>query len=164
MRHLGNRYTAVWGQQVVVDNRGGAAGIIGTPNNLAVWDKLNDQCIPNLFPSTGAPDWGDVDKHQWTVAGAVVPYNLEARIWVDTIKDKFPNGATVALLETDNDFGKTYDFWLKRFIQGTNIKLVAIKLADIPRHIKLTDITSDNCKLADILSDMLTHIPVMTTI
>src|SRR5205085_308791 len=59
------------------------SGVLGTPNNLAVWDKLNDQCIPHLFPSTGAPDWGDVVNHPWTVAGAVVPYNLEARMWVD---------------------------------------------------------------------------------
>ena len=45
------------------------SGVLGTPNNLAVWDKLNEQCIPHLFPSTGAPDWGDVVNHPWTVAG-----------------------------------------------------------------------------------------------
>ena len=100
------------------------SGVLGTPNNLAVWDKLNDQCIPHLFPSTGAPDWGDVANHPWTVSGAVVPYNLEARMWVDYLKTKYPNGTNVALLIADNDFGKAYDFWFKKFIAGTNIKIV----------------------------------------
>lgn len=106
------------------------SGVLGTPNNLAVWDKLNEQCIPHLFPSTGAPDWGDVVNHPWTVSGAVVPYNLEARMWVDYLKTKFPNGTTVALLETDNDFGKAYDFWFKKFIAGTNIKIVETQKHD----------------------------------
>lgn len=106
------------------------SGILGTPNNLTVWDKLNDQCIPHLFPSTGAPDWGDVAQHPWTVSGAVVPYNLEARIWVDHIREKFPNGATVAMLQTDNEFGKAYDFWFKKYIAGTNIRVVASEKHD----------------------------------
>jgi branched-chain amino acid transport system substrate-binding protein len=106
------------------------SGILGTPNNLAVWDKINEQCIPHLFPSTGAPDWGDVANHPWTVAGAVVPYNLEARIWVDYLKTKYPNGTTVALLEADNDFGKAYDFWFKKFIAGTSIKIVETQKHD----------------------------------
>jgi ABC-type branched-subunit amino acid transport system substrate-binding protein len=105
------------------------SGVLGTPNNLAVWDKLNEQCIPHLFPSTGAPDWGDVVNHPWTVSGAVVPYNLEARMWVDYLKTRFPNGTTVAILEADNDFGKSYDFWFKKFIAGTNIKI-----ADTQKH------------------------------
>lgn len=106
------------------------SGILGTPNNLAVWDKLGDLCIPNLFPSTGAPDWGDVNGHPWTVSGAVVPYNLEARLWVDYIKDKYPSGTNVALLIADNEFGKAYEFWFKKFIQGTNIKIVASEKHD----------------------------------
>jgi ABC-type branched-subunit amino acid transport system substrate-binding protein len=106
------------------------SGVLGTPNNLAVWDKLNEQCIPHLFPSTGAPDWGDVVNHPWTVSGAVVPYNLEARMWVDHLKTRFPNGTTVALLIADNDFGKSYDFWFKKFIEGTNIRIVETQKHD----------------------------------
>jgi len=100
------------------------SGVLGTPNNLAVWDKLNEQCVPHLFPSTGAPDWGDVAGHPWTVSGAVVPYNLEARMWVDYLKTKYPSGTTVAILEADNDFSKAYEFWFKKFIAGTTIKIV----------------------------------------
>ena len=32
------------------------SGILGTAQNLAVRETLNDKCIPQLFPSTGSPD------------------------------------------------------------------------------------------------------------
>ena len=32
--------------------------IIGTPNNLAVWDTLNDECMPQLLNGTGHPQLG----------------------------------------------------------------------------------------------------------
>ena len=34
------------------------AGIIGSPNNLAVRDTLNEECIPQLLALTGSPAWG----------------------------------------------------------------------------------------------------------
>ena len=34
--------------------------VLGTPNNLAVWDTTNDECMPQLFNATGAAQWGDV--------------------------------------------------------------------------------------------------------
>ena len=40
----------------------GALTIIGTPNNLAVWDVLNDECMPQLLNGTGAPAVGR--RHQ----------------------------------------------------------------------------------------------------
>src|SRR3954453_6915350 len=33
---------------------------LGTPNNLAVWDSTNKECMPQLLNGTGAPQWGDV--------------------------------------------------------------------------------------------------------
>ena len=75
-----------------------SSGILGTPQNLAVRDTLNEECVPHLFPSTGAPDWGDAENHPWTVGGAVIPYNVEASIWAEYLKTKYPNGTTVALL------------------------------------------------------------------
>ena len=34
------------------------SGIIGSPNNLAVRDTLNEECIPQLAALTGSPAWG----------------------------------------------------------------------------------------------------------
>ena len=42
------------------------AGIIGTRNNLAVRDTLNEECIPQLNCSTGDPACGEVADYPWT--------------------------------------------------------------------------------------------------
>ena len=47
---------------------------LGTPNNLAIWDFLNQQKVPQLFVATGASDWGK--RHQ----GAPVHDRLAAEL------------------------------------------------------------------------------------
>ena len=32
--------------------------VIGTANNLAIWDNLEEECVPNLFAGTGAAPVG----------------------------------------------------------------------------------------------------------
>jgi branched-chain amino acid transport system substrate-binding protein len=80
--------------------------IIGTPNNLAVRDTLNQECIPQLLALTGSPAWGDVANYPWTT-GALVPYDVEASIYATKIKELKP-GAKVALFSVNNEFGKAY--------------------------------------------------------
>jgi ABC-type branched-subunit amino acid transport system substrate-binding protein len=117
-------------QQLIGQGTFAFSGILGTPNNLAVRDVLNDSCIPQLFPSTGAPDWGEVQDYPWTVGGAVIPYNDEARMWADYLKKSFPNGAKVVALEMDNEFGKDYEDWFRNYIAGSNIQLVKVEKHD----------------------------------
>ena len=33
-------------------------GVLGTANNLAVWDKVNDECMPQLFNAHRRPELG----------------------------------------------------------------------------------------------------------
>ena len=54
------------------------SGIIGSPNNLAIQADMNAQCIPQLWASTGAPDWGNIEEYPWTT-GLLVPYAIESR-------------------------------------------------------------------------------------
>ena len=82
------------------------AGIIGTPNNLAVRDTLNEECIPQLLNLTGSPAWGDVANHPWTT-GALVPYDVEASIYATKLNELKPK-AKVALFYINNEFGKAY--------------------------------------------------------
>ena len=35
--------------------------MVGTKNNLAIRDFVNQQCVPNLFAATGSPAWGNHD-------------------------------------------------------------------------------------------------------
>lgn len=106
------------------------AGILGTPQNLAVRDTLNDECVPHLFPSTGAPEWGDAENYPWTVGGTVIPYNVETRAWADYLKETFPDGAEVVALQMDNEFGEAYEEWLRHYLEGSNIELTTIEKHD----------------------------------
>ena len=81
--------------------------ILGTANNLAVWDVLNDECMPQLVIGSGAAQWGDVENHPWST-GLQLDYYSEAVLWAEWIKQEFPDGATVAAVTFNNDFGKSY--------------------------------------------------------
>jgi ABC-type branched-subunit amino acid transport system substrate-binding protein len=83
------------------------AGIIGTENNLAVRDTLNEECVPLLMNLTGAVEWAEVADYPWTT-GALVPYDIEAQVYAAQIAEQFPDGATVALFNVNSDFGQTY--------------------------------------------------------
>ncbi len=97
--------------------------IIGTPQNLGVWDDLNQECMPQLLTASGAPQWGDVENHPWTT-GAQLDYFTEAGLWAQWLKTKFPNGVKVAAITFNSDFGKSYSKGFKSAIKGTNITLV----------------------------------------
>lgn len=80
---------------------------IGTANNLAVRDLLNEECYPQLFVNSGAPVWGDVENYPWTI-GALAPYNTETAIYVANMQQEFPDGATAALFHVNSEFGLSY--------------------------------------------------------
>jgi branched-chain amino acid transport system substrate-binding protein len=90
--------------------------IIGTPNNLAVWDNINAECMPQLLNGTGAAQWGDVENHPWTT-GMQIDYFTEAALWVEWLKNEFPDGAKIAALTFNNDFGKSYSAGLKHALE-----------------------------------------------
>lgn len=127
------------------------SGILGTANNIAVRDVLNDKCIPHLYPATGAAEWGDVDNYPWTVAGAVLPYNVEAKIWAEYLKKTYPNGANVVALEMNNSFGSDYETWFKKFIEGSNIKLTKVEKHDP----LVADVTNQVTTLAATKADVI---------
>jgi branched-chain amino acid transport system substrate-binding protein len=81
--------------------------IIGTPNNAAVRPVLDEACVPQLYNSTGFPDWGDPANWPWTIGG-IFNYATETAIWCQAIVDEFGEGATVAALYANSDFGQSY--------------------------------------------------------
>jgi branched-chain amino acid transport system substrate-binding protein len=82
------------------------AGIIGTANNLAVRDTINEECIPHLSLLTGDPRWGEVEDYPWTT-GVLTPYDIESRGYVESIMTTFPD-STVGLFYVNNEFGNIY--------------------------------------------------------
>ncbi|MCP3855055.1 MAG: ABC transporter substrate-binding protein, partial [Actinomycetia bacterium] len=59
---------------------------LGSPNTLAVYNTLNDNCIPQPFVQTGHPAWGDPVNHPWT-NGLQLNYATEAILWGAWIKE-----------------------------------------------------------------------------
>ena len=81
--------------------------IIGTANNVAARPITDEACVPQLFNSTGFPLWGDPANFPWTI-GNILNYETETSIWCTDMNERFPDGATVAALIQNNDFGNTY--------------------------------------------------------
>ena len=99
--------------------------MLGTPNNLGIWDDTNRECMPQLLNATGAPQWGDVENHPWTTGAPALNYFSEAGLWAEWLKQKFPDGVKVVSITFNNDFGRAYLKGFKHFIEGSNIQLVA---------------------------------------
>src|SRR5215203_5931893 len=72
------------------------AGMIGTPNNLAVRDTLNEECVPHLEAASGDPAFGEVADYPWTM-GSNLPYDREWKMYAEDVAREFPDGATAAL-------------------------------------------------------------------
>jgi branched-chain amino acid transport system substrate-binding protein len=98
------------------------AGVIGSPNNLAIQEDLNAQCIPQLTASTGAPNWGNVEEFPWTT-GLLVPYAIESQLWAE---EAAADGATTAgLFYVNNEFGQAYAEAFEEAAAENGIEIVA---------------------------------------
>ncbi len=102
---------------------------IGTPNNLAIRPVTDEACVPQLFNSTGFPLWGDPANWPWTI-GNILNYETETQFWCQNIVDELGEGATVAALIMNNDFGKTYEGALNDCEANGQIELVEVQLHD----------------------------------
>jgi branched-chain amino acid transport system substrate-binding protein len=97
---------------------------LGTANNLAIWDYVNQQKVPHLYVATGASDWGkDVAKHPYTI-GWQPDYVTEATAYADYVKKNKPN-AKVAILYQNDSFGKDLMSGFEKGIEGSQVKIVA---------------------------------------
>jgi ABC-type branched-subunit amino acid transport system substrate-binding protein len=99
------------------------SGIIGSPNNTAVRDTLNEECIPQLNALTGAPKWGEVADYPWTT-GILVPYTVESKVYAKQIAEQYPNGAKVALFYVNSEFGQVYADAFKELAPQYNLEIV----------------------------------------
>ncbi len=99
------------------------SGIIGSPNNAAVRDTLNEECIPQLNALTGSPAWGDVENYPWTT-GILVPYTVESKVYAKQLAELYPDGAKVALFYVNNEFGQVYADAFKELAPDYNLEIV----------------------------------------
>jgi branched-chain amino acid transport system substrate-binding protein len=97
--------------------------VVGTKNNLAIRDYLGEQCVPNLFAASGAPQWGNHD-YPWLIGTELVPSPDEMQALVTYLKANKPK-ATIAILRANDDFGAAYSETLKSLVKGTDLTIKA---------------------------------------
>jgi branched-chain amino acid transport system substrate-binding protein len=100
----------------------GLFNVVGTKNNLAIRDFVNQRCVPNLFAATGSPAWGN-PKYPWLIGSELVPYPLEAKAFFDYLQKTNPD-AKVAILRASDDFGRAYSETFRSLIKGSKITVV----------------------------------------
>jgi branched-chain amino acid transport system substrate-binding protein len=97
---------------------------LGTPNNVAIWDFVNEQEVPHLYVATGASAWGaDIESHPWTT-GWQPDYVTESQVYADYLEKEKPQ-AKVAVLYQNDAFGEDLLNGFKEAIDGTDVEIVA---------------------------------------
>ena len=126
---------------------------LGTPNNVAIWDYVNEQKVPHLYVATGASLWGaNVEAHPWTI-GWQPDYVSEAKAYADYLDKKNPD-AKVAVLYQNDAFGKDLLGGFEKAIKGTDIEIVA----DESYEVTDPTVASQMAKLADSDADTFLNI------
>ena len=96
---------------------------LGTNQNLAIRDFVNQIGIPQLFVASGASTWGtDYKKYPWTV-GYIPSYLTEASVYGHYILKLRPK-ARIAVLFQDDAYGHDLVNGLKRGLTGGKAKIV----------------------------------------
>lgn len=104
-------------------------GVIGTPTNLAVWDYLNQQKVPQLFVGSAETKLSSDPNHPLTMA--VLPaFTTEAAIMTADVLKNNPH-PKVAILYQNDDFGHGILSAFERAFSGTAVELVGKQSYDV---------------------------------
>src|SRR5438270_5253492 len=78
---------------------------LGTNNNIAIRQFLNQQGVPQLFVASGATTFGrDAKQYPWTI-GYIPSYRGEAKVYARYLLKTKPK-AKIAVLYQDDEYGK----------------------------------------------------------
>lgn len=117
-------------------------GSLGTAPNLAVRPYLNAGKVPQMLVATGASTWGrDWKQYPWTT-GWQPDYELEAKIYGQTIAHNAGN-QKIAVLYQNDDYGNDY---LRGLRAGLGAKAANIAGAEA-YDVTATDVKSEVAKL-----------------
>ncbi len=115
---------------------------LGTEQNLAVRDYLNEKKVPQLFVASGATTWGrDYARYPYTI-GFQPTYEAEGWVYGKYLARTAP-GARIAVLFQNDDYGKDLLGGLRRGLQRSKVKVVAAQ----PYEVTAPDVQSQVAKL-----------------
>jgi branched-chain amino acid transport system substrate-binding protein len=98
---------------------------LGTNNNLAVRDFLNQSGVPHLFVASGANTWGaEYKKYPWTI-GFIPSYILEGQVYGRYIVKSFPT-LKLGVLYQDDAYGKDLVTGLKKGLGAKAKQIVSL--------------------------------------
>lgn len=101
-------------QLVIEDEIFAMVGGLGTPTHGGVIDYLNDEGVPDIFPSSGALAWNNTDEHPLTY-GWQTDYTKEAKIQGEYITENF-SGQNVGYLYQNDDIGDDSQAGLDQYL------------------------------------------------
>jgi branched-chain amino acid transport system substrate-binding protein len=91
-------------QLVQQDNVFALFNTLGTNQNLAIRDFVNQLGVPQLFVASGANTWGaDYKKYPWTI-GYIPSYVLEGEVYAHYVIKNIPK-ARIGVIYQDDDYG-----------------------------------------------------------
>jgi branched-chain amino acid transport system substrate-binding protein len=136
---------------------------LGTANNIATWDYLNQAKVPQVYVATGSSAWGaDVAKHPWTI-GWQPDYVSEARVYASYLKDTKPN-AKVAVLYQNDAFGKDLLDGFKSAIEGSGVQVIAAESYEVTDPTVDPQVSKLATSKADVFLDITTPKPAAQAI
>ena len=98
---------------------------LGTNNNLAVRDFLNQSGVPHVFVASGANTWGaDYKKYPWTI-GFIPSYVLEGVVYGRYIVKSYPT-LKLGVLYQDDAYGKDMVAGLKKGLGAKQKQIVSL--------------------------------------
>jgi branched-chain amino acid transport system substrate-binding protein len=96
---------------------------LGTAAHSAVWERLNEEGIPDLWIMSGAHKWAaDPEAHPWSVP-LLPDYYIEGAIVGKYISENFP-GKKVGIIYQNDDFGNDELAGLQAGLDPTKNELV----------------------------------------
>ena len=115
---------------------------LGTDQNLAVRDYLNQRKVPQLFVASGATTWGtDATTYPWTI-GFQPSYQAEGLIYGRYVARTMKR-AKIGVLFQNDDYGKDLLLGLKRGLAGSGSKVTAA----VPYEVTAADVGSQVARL-----------------
>jgi branched-chain amino acid transport system substrate-binding protein len=96
---------------------------LGTANNVAMRDYLNQRKVPQLFVATGATLFGSEQAKYPYTTGWQPTYQTESKVYAQYLKTAKPN-AKVAVLYQNDGFGKDLLGGFEKGIAGSGVKIV----------------------------------------
>lgn len=99
---------------VIEDEVFAMVGGLGTPTHTGVLDYLNDEGVPDVFPSSGALAWNDPEEHPLTY-GWQTDYTKEAKVQGQYVAENLA-GRAVGYLYQNDDVGEDSQAGLDQYL------------------------------------------------